>query len=270
MILKLEQKVIDLKKSAGIVLEKLDLSGIKSQVVLCLDKSGSMNTAYRRGFVDELIQRAVGLALNFDDLGEVEIILFGDGASDAGIVTLETLEGLGTRLLEKYGFDGSTNYAPALKTIRDKYFYSQFEKIFKEQQRQENLGNIGNLLALLSGKTEKNLGKIIGNPIEIPVYVIFVTDGAAFDQKDTINEIINLSKVGCFIQFLAWGDPDSRKFSFLRHLDDELHNRSFIDNVNFAAFPNPASIDPDTLYDAMVTQEFKSWREIARSKGLIL
>lgn len=169
MSIELKKSIIDLSKKAKIELEKKGLQDTKSQVVLVLDISKSMNRLFKSGVVQELIQRILGLALNFDDDGDIDIMLFGSKAYQLPSVSLDDLDGYVDReILANYKVIEATKYATALNLIRNKYQ---------------------------------------GNKAD-PVFVIFITDGNNSDKKETTELITELSKESIFFQFVGIGKED--------------------------------------------------------------
>ena len=166
MSIELRKNVIDLSKKAKIEIEKKGLGGIKSQVVLVLDISKSMNGLFKNGVIQELVERILGLAINFDDDGNVDIILFGTRAYQLPSVSLDELDGYVDReIMANYRITEATKYATALKLIYDKYKGNQSD----------------------------------------PVFVIFITDGNNSDKKESTELITNLSKESIFFQFVGIG-----------------------------------------------------------------
>ena len=166
MPIDLTKHVVDLSKKAQIELKKRSLENSKSQVVLILDISKSMNALFKSGVIQELIQRILGLALNFDDDGSIDIILFGTRAYQLPPATLNNLDHYVERdVLSNYNIIEATKYATALKMIQSKY-----------------KGNQGD-----------------------PVFVIFVTDGNNSDKKESTQLITDLSRESIFFQFVGIG-----------------------------------------------------------------
>ena len=176
-----KEQVIDLKKKAGIG------SRSQAQVVLALDFSGSMSTLYNNGTVQKTVERILPFGLAFDDNGEVDTYLFENRYNKVKqSVTLENAEYyVNDKILGKYEM-GGTNYAPVLNAIYDDFKTSKS----------------GGLFGL--GGTEQ--------PMEYPVYIIFITDGDNFDKPETENVIKKMSEKGFFIQFIGIGNAG---FGFL-------------------------------------------------------
>lgn len=227
-----KEQVIDLKKKAGIG------SRSQAQVVLALDFSGSMSSLYNNGTVQKTVERILPFGLAFDDNGEVDTYLFENRYNKVKqSVTLENAENyVNDKILGKYEM-GGTNYAPVLNAIYDDFKPSKS----------------GGLFGL--GGTEQ--------PMEYPVYIIFITDGDNFDKPETESVIKKMSEKGFFIQFIGIGNAG---FSFLEKLDD-MGGRK-LDNVNFFNVNNLNSFSDEALYQGLMS-EYPEWYKQARNLNLI-
>ena len=225
-----------LLRKAGVELEKHGLAGHAAKLALCLDISGSMHKLYDQGAMTELVRRVLGLALLVDDDAEINVFLFGAKAHHFGVVNADTCQTFVADMLARHNLEAGTNYANVMAMVRQHY-----------------QGGLG----------------------QIPVYVMFVTDGDTSDRKESERQIIAASQEGIFWQFMAIGE-DSRKgffakilgpqFEFLTHLDS-LRNR-FVDNANFFLVQNPAALAEEELYRLMMV-EYPTWLRAARAKGAL-
>lgn len=234
-----KNKVLDLKKSKGITDQK-------AAVVLALDFSGSMDSLYRSGKVQELVERILPLGLAFDDNGEVDFYLFHDGfIKMKENITLQNVFGyIQNKVLGKYSM-GGTRYAPIINAIVEE---------FGNVRKVKTGGFMG------FGSKESTVSN---EPLDYPVYVIFITDGANGDRADAERAIREASKQGIFFQFIGIG---YETFDFLQKLDG-LSGR-FLDNANFFKVDDLARKTDDDLY-ALLLAEFPGWIPQAKSKGLI-
>jgi stress response protein SCP2 len=240
-------KILDLSKKAVISLEKVGLTNHDAKVALCLDISGSMSALYRSGKIQEFAERILALGTRFDDDGSIDIFLFGAKAHDAGELTIDNFNGFVPKLIKKHPLEGGTYYGKAMKMIRQHYFGS-------------------------SGKRKEPLSN------DVPIYVMFVTDGSTFDERETIQHIQSSSFEPLFWQFMAIGKSNKgtkkrgfrqafqSDFTFLEELDN-LSGR-FLDNADFFSVEDPASISDNELYDLLM-QEYPEWVKAATAKGLI-
>jgi hypothetical protein len=93
----------------------------------------------------------------------------------AGELTIDNFNGFVNKLIKKHSLEGSNYYGKAMKMIRQHYFGSA-------SKRNKPLSN------------------------DVPIYVMFVTDGATFDEQETIHHIQSSSFEPLFWQFMAMGN----------------------------------------------------------------
>jgi len=250
---KIEQKapsLINLAKTADQSISKVNLTKHRAKVALCLDISGSMYDLYDSGKIQQCAERILALGCRFDDDGAIEIFLFGQRAHHAGEMTLENFGSCITQLRQRYRFEGATNYGEAIAAIQNFYFP-------RPQAPQP-----GFLQRLVGGQPNAPAPEPIA--AQEPVYVMFVTDGAATDAAKAQTELTLASYAPIFWQFMAIG---SGEFPFLERLD-ELPGR-FIDNANFFAVRDPLETPDHQLYDLLMT-EYPQWLQEAQTKGLLV
>ena len=228
-----KQIVLDLKKKAG-------LEGQKASVILALDKSGSMESLFRNGFVQRLVERILPVGLGFDDDGEVELYIFHSNAKRHKVpISENTLNTIVPDVIRQYDYQG-TNYAPPINLILDQWIGPK------------SSGFMG------MGKKERPNKKLLN-----PVYVIFVTDGENFDRAETKDILREASNYPIFFQFVGIG---RETFQFLRKLDD-LDGR-VVDNANFFQANDLDKISDSELYELLMS-EFPSYVREIRNKGWI-
>lgn len=217
-----KEHIIDLKKKSGI--------GTKSQaqVVLVLDYSYSMTMLYKDGTVQKTVERLLPFGIAFDDNGEVDTYIFQDTFNKIPKnVTIDNLEKyVSENIVGKYSM-GGTKYAPVLEAIYDE---------FKPKKKGGFLG--------FGAKSE---------PMDYPVYVIFITDGDNFDKYESEEVIKDMSSSGFFVQFIGVGNEN---FNFLEHLDNMKGRR--VDNVNFFKVKDLNSFSDDQLYEGLMS-EYPEW-----------
>ncbi len=256
-------QMVNLVKKAGISLEKNGLGEHRARVALCLDISGSMNQLYKSGKVQELCERVLGMAVQFDDDGACDVFTFGTGGYDEGPLDLRNYQGWINQLLQRRRLEGGTNYNHAMQAVRRHYFPD---------------ANGG----------QRNTPR----PDKLPVYVMFVTDGQTTDQAGTKHQVEWSSYEPLFWQFMAIGQssrnvdagsaPLSKKkqgrfsarlasmmtgdFQFLEELDD-MPGR-FIDNADFFSVADPGHLSDEQLYDLMMN-EYPGWLKLAQAQGLL-
>jgi stress response protein SCP2 len=247
-------RLLNLTKQAAVSLEKRGLSDHTARVALCLDISGSMNGLYRSGKIQALVERVLALGLRFDDNEAVDVFLFGANVHEAGELQMNNFQSFLGSVLQRHPLEGGTYYGKAMQAIRANYWGSAGPR---HQPVRDNQ----------------------------PVYVMFVTDGATFDESVTIEQLKFSAFEPIFWQFMAIGDSpqavDANRsgkkkgflkrlmqsdFTFLENLDN-LPGR-FIDNANFFAVTDPANIPDEQLFDLMMA-EYPGWLQLARRAGLL-
>ncbi|GAB7190913.1 VWA domain-containing protein [Kineococcus sp. NUM-3379] len=242
--------IVSLVKTAALSLEKKGLGEHTARVALCLDISGSMARLYLSGKIQKLCERILALGLRFDDDGAVDVFLFGRDGHAAGALDLGTVTGFTDPLRSR--LEPSTYYGKAMKLLRRHYFGSDSER-----------------------RTPLRA--------DVPVYVMFVTDGQTFDQDVTAEQVRSSSYEPLFWQFMAigrssrdlaakrstrrgWGRTSGGEFEFLEQLD-EMPGR-LVDNADFFSVEDPAAIGDDELFDLLMT-EYPGWLVQARANGLL-
>ena len=213
---------------ARIALEK-DIQDIKSRVGFVIDLSGSMYELYNTGVVQSVVDRILPIAAQFDNNAEMDFWCFANHfyrnvpANEQNY--LEYVKEFilkDNRVVKQTG--SGTQYAPVLQDVLELYV--------KEE------------------------------PLAIPSYVIFITDGENSDKSDAEKIVKDLARFPVFIQFVGIG---REKFSFLQSLDD-MGGR-FLDNADFFALDDLTRISDNELYNRLL-QEYPRWLKAAQGKGL--
>jgi hypothetical protein len=169
MSVDLRKRIVDLSKKAAFAANRHGIEGQHAQVVLVLDISKSMHALYHSGMVQRVIERMLGLAVAFDDDGQIDLLLFGTNAYPLPPVTLDEIEGYVERvILSQYKIREATNYAPPLRLLLSKY----------------------------------------RAPQPAPAFVIFLTDGGNADRRESAEVIRELATQPVFVQFVGIGPED--------------------------------------------------------------
>jgi stress response protein SCP2 len=232
-------QMLSLVKTAGVSLEKKGLGEHTARVALVLDISGSMSGLYRSGAVQRLVERVLALGLRFDDDGVVDVFLFGKDVHQPEGLRLEGHQQYIAALTQRYRLEAHTHYGAAMSAVRRHYFGTA-------EERSQPLSD------------------------RVPVYVMFVTDGAPSDKSVATKQIKAASYEPIFWQFMGIGSP--REFSFLQKLDD-LGNR-YTDNADFFAVSEKdlmgnRPISDDVLFDRLMN-EYPDWLRRARAQRLLV
>ncbi|WP_312518760.1 VWA domain-containing protein [Massilia sp.] len=241
-------QLVSLVKSAGVSLAKAGLSGHRAKVCLVLDISGSMSALYRSGAVQAFAERILALGCRFDDDGEIDVFLFGKHVHQGAPMGLSNWSDYIAKMVARHPLEGDTRYGAAIETVRRHYFPDS------------------------GGGT-----RTAPHRAQVPVYVMFVTDGSTSDKPLTERQIRWASHEPIFWQFMGIGKGRKSKskkllsyadsdFPFLEKLD-ELDGR-LIDNADFFSVAAPNEHSDDALYDLLMT-EYPGWVAQAKRHGLI-
>lgn len=219
-VVSLSKSIVDLSKKAD-----FDLGSANTKVVVALDYSGSMSTLYSNGTVQQTLNRLVPLGLTFDDNGSIDFYLFETGYRKMDDLNINNYSDYVKEVINKSGYRmGGTNYAPVLNSIIN----GEKAGIFKKAE-----------------------GAIVDD--NQPTFVLFITDGANGDERNTEKVLLDASRKNVFIQFIGIG---SSRFTYLEKLD-ELPNRP-IDNTGFSQLTNLGNTSDSELYNT-VLGEFIGW-----------
>lgn len=241
-------QLVNLVKSAAVSLEKAGLAQHTAKVCLVLDISGSMSSLYSKGLVQRFAERILALGCRFDDDGEIDVFLFGRNVHRGAPMGLSNWPNYIKQAIQKHPLEGDTRYGAAIEAVRRHYFPD-------------------------GGGAERKTA-VKG---EVPVYVMFVTDGSTSDKPLTERQLRWASKEPIFWQFMGIGkgrksrskgllDFADSDFPFLEKLD-ELDGR-LVDNADFFSVSSPDEHSDAVLFDLLMN-EYPGWVRQARTHGLI-
>jgi stress response protein SCP2 len=241
-------QLVSLVKTAKVSLEKVGLGSHRAKVALCIDISGSMSSLFKSGKIQAFAERILALGCRFDDDGEIDVFLFGADVHQPPAMGLGNAKDYVRTLMDHYQLEGDTRYGKAIEAIRRFYFP----------------GNGGGAAAGVSRA-------------DVPVYVMFLTDGSTSDKPFTQKQLRWASYEPIFWQFIGIGKSSkSRKllpgiggpgqFEFLERLDT-LDGR-LIDNAGFFSVMSPDEHPDEALYDLLM-EEYPQWLKLARAQQMI-
>jgi stress response protein SCP2 len=162
-------QLVSLAKPLKIVLEKNKLTETVARVGLVMDISGSMTYRYMDGSVQDVINKTVPLALQFDDDGELDLWYYGS--------TPRSMEPINTK-----------NYQKAVP--------DEWSQLMHDLGFENNEPEVMNLVIEQYGKSK------------LPAYVIFITDGGVGSEYEIKRLLIEASKMPIFWQFVGLGGSD--------------------------------------------------------------
>lgn len=228
-------ELINLSKQTSIILEKKKLTSVKAQVGIITDFSGSMRKRYKSGEIQRVINRILPLAQAFDDDGEIDFAVFDTTADFLGTINLKNYR----NAVEEFTAGrhmGKTNYAEAIEKTMDYYGFKAYGLIREPR--------------IISA--------------DIPVFMIFLTDGSPDSRKNAKSALIEASYVPIFWKFISVGDES---FDFLQKLDD-LKNR-LVDNADYKHLGNNIDgVSDDNLIEELL-EEFNDWMRDAHARGIL-
>lgn len=238
--------LVNLVKQATVSLDKVGLGAHKAKVCLVLDISGSMRILYKNGLVQAFAERILALGCKFDDDQSIDVFLFGQYVHQVAPMGLHNNAGFIAAALVQHPLEGDTCYGLAMEAVRDFYFPAHKGCDLNSAVRSD-----------------------------MPVYVMFVTDGTTSDKPRTEKQLRKSSYEAIFWQFMGIGKGKKAKvsqavaesdFPFLEKLD-ELTGR-FIDNANYFSVRSPDELTDSQLYDLLM-QEYPAWLQLAKNNGLL-
>ncbi len=119
--------------------------------------------------------------------------------------------------------------------------------------------------------------RLAAHGAQLPIYVMFVTDGTTSDKPLTERQLRWASYEPIFWQFMGIGKGKKSKskalanfadsdFPFLEKLD-ELDGR-FVDNANYFSVTSPDAYSDAELYDLLMA-EYPQWLGLAKRAALL-
>jgi hypothetical protein len=112
---------VDLSKKTQAVVSSLaskNMAGVRAQVIVVLDHSGSMGTNYHSGKVQKLVDRFLGFGLAVDADGEIPVIAFDHKLHSAVNVNMSNYRDVVNKSIYKPYEMGSTDLTQALEKVR--------------------------------------------------------------------------------------------------------------------------------------------------------
>ncbi len=234
-------KLISLAKPLHIELAKRNLLDCVAKVALVMDISGSMYERYRNGTVQDIINRVLPLAVQFDDDGELDCWYYGSKFQRRPSINM-------------------ANYQSAVPTT--------WEKLMSD------LGFLNNEIKVMNDVIE------CYRDSKLPAYVIFITDGGV-GSGDAMKKLIRDSAYyPIFWQFVGIGQKSSKEKSFVNKILksfgstygiledlDNLEGR-YVDNASFFAIDDFREVPSSELYSRLLN-EFPKWLDEIKAKGML-
>ncbi len=158
--------LVSLAKPLQVELEKRNLQNCVARVALVLDMSGSMTGRYRDGVVQDIVNKTLPLAVQFDDDGQLDFWYYGNRPQRMPSVTMQNyLNAVPVNWKELMHSIGATNNEPpVMKEVVSEYKKSR-----------------------------------------LPAYVLFITDGGVSNEAKIRKILQEASKYPIFWQFVGVG-----------------------------------------------------------------
>ncbi|WP_427019342.1 VWA domain-containing protein (plasmid) [Pseudarthrobacter sp. P1] len=240
--------LLSLAKEATGALAQAGLTGHTAKVAFVLDHSGSMAPHYASGAMQRFAEKALVLGTQFDDDGQIDFFVFDTNADYLGEISLDNYKGSVDRL-RKGRRMGTTNYAAAFDAVLQHYGFTPSAQAPKRS-----------LFGRLKGNTQAPLTAV---PVQEPVYVIFLTDGAPNSRTEATQGLIKASEHPVFWKFIS---ISTEPIPFLEKLD-EMPGR-VIDNANYQDVANVDTLNDDKLFRILL-EEYPDWLKAARAANLV-
>jgi hypothetical protein len=206
-------------------MENVGSSMERARIVLALDAASDMIPQYRSGKVQRVLDRLVS---RFGGEDAIECWVFADWAKELAPLGAGNVEGYCGREV------------PWMST----------------SMRDSPIGGTNNEPDIIERIVERHQNA------KGPVWVVFVSGGGVFHNREIEKLITDASLYPIFWQFVGIG---GRNYGILEHLDG-LTGR-IVDNCDFVAWTDPDRI-PESEFHERILRHFPGWIERARAEGL--
>lgn len=238
---------LDLNKKVelvGLELKKNNVpDDIVARVVMVNDGSGSMQGIYASGLMQELNDRAMALAIRFDDDGSLEQYVFSDNFKKLPDATATMFGSYVSRYLEPACTWCGTEFSGVMKAIIDSYIPASLAAEPIQAAK-------GFLSKLFGTPAPVATPKPVVNPDTDPMLVLFQTDGECSDEREVIELMEKYHNVNIYWNFVGVGQAN---FRLLKSLADKYNN------IGFFHAKDLSKISDEELYSALLNAEFCTW-----------
>lgn len=219
-------------KKLSLRLEKAHMDDFDAKVGFDADVSGSMDDHYSDGSMQKLNEILLEVALRFDDNNEMDMRAFNSRSIEIPNMNESNIDSYIDEHLQKY-VGGTTYCADSIRHFVDEWFseYTKKASFFGSVFGQKN--------AVHTKKED-----------QFPGFLIVQTDGNFHDESDVESIIAEINeKYNMFVTFVGIGISGG----FISGL------ASRYDNVQVVLIEDFDSIDPDMLYDNLITEKVSSF-----------
>ena len=291
------EKLDSLKNTFYSVLEKKNLSQTKAKVCLALDVTESMVSNYKEGVVQNVIERIFAIAETFDDDGDLDLWIYDHRHQQLAPVSRDNIGGYVEKeiLVQKEKF-GKNFECRIMQSLLETYTGKQYPKGYFESDPSPRkkryfsamkllgfvlfvAGLVGffyeiwllalslpGIVILLLKKPVKKDARAVVKKSQIPVYIVFISDGNCNNYKKCMQRIIaESSGYPIFWQFVGLGNKGD--YGLLNKLDN-FQNRK-VDNSDFFIVDDIVSMPDEVLYQKLFN-EFPDWIKKARELNIMV
>lgn len=219
---------ISLTKHAEAVGIQLTKKGINKaptmRVGMAIDISGSMTHLHHNGALQNAFDQMMGVAVTFDDNGELDVFAFNHNAKYIGTATEKNYADYIQRNIQ---ISGGTNYAP-VAVEAEKFFFNE----------KKTGGFLG-------------FGKKTTVVDDTPVLMIVLTDGEPSDREQTMKKLTEMQDRNIYWHFVGIAG-DRNSFPTIARLADDLPN------VGEVYLPRLDMTDAE-IYEQLICDELVTW-----------
>jgi len=230
-------ELVSLAKPLQVSLKKYRLEACKAKVGLVLDASGSMKKSYKDGTVQEIVNRILPLAVQFDDDGEIDLWFYAYSFKRFDSVNLN-------------------NYKASVPAVESRH------KSASEYVSGGGPMNFAELYTYIGGRNNETavMKAVIDEykSSDIPAFVVFITDGGVRDKAGISKLLSTYRSLPIFWQFVG---VRGKNYGVLEELDalPQAEAAGFrVNNANFFALDDFASVDSADLYSRLLSK-FPAW-----------
>lgn len=223
--------------NAKFTIEKRGISPtLRASVVMDIDVSGSAQSLFSRGLIQEAFQRVLPIGITFDDNQEIDVFTFASGTEYVSHIEPNATAANYGDYIQKNILDnskvkkwGGTDYAPVIReNLKTLEFY-----------KKSLFGGVGKLQQKSKSGT--------------PAIIYFFTDGENYDEAATTQLLQDCQDAKTEVYFLFIGIGNAN-FSYIERIGDQFDNVGFLNVKDVNKLAND-----DDIYGKLLPDELAVW-----------
>jgi len=228
--------LISLEKKAekvGILLTKKGINQAPiMRVGIAIDVSGSMSQLYSSGALQTAFDQMMGVAVKFDDNGELDVFQFN---TDCKYIGTSNPSNYSDYVRKNISISGGTNYGPIVEQATNFFFG----------------GSVGEKKGFLGGLFGKKAEATPASTDNTPVLMLVLTDGEPNDRAATQRLLEQNQSRPIYWHFVGIGG-NRRSFPTIAKLADALPNvgEVYLDRLQMS---------DDEIYEQLICDELVQW-----------